>query len=178
MKAFLDFSPQYGAFVPSWGSERVAQLYDVRAMLESECAELAARRMTDAIVSELEALAQKMEGAVARGAAALDELGQLNRTFHETVMTASGNERLKVATLQAIEQLPVLHRSYHRYEPEQWQRSMRHHREIIDAFTVRDANWARAIMCAHILAGKYQISRTRSSYSDSQQSDAEPAPAT
>jgi len=157
-EGIVEFSPQMGIFVPSWGVERVEQLYDLRSMLESNCAELAATRMTRADIHDLKALATQMEDIVARGVPdGLDQLTELNKTFHERIMTCSGNERLKELTLNAINQLPVLHRSFRRYEPAQWQRSMRHHRDLIDAFIVRDAHWASSMMRAHILAGKYQL---------------------
>ncbi|GAA4338480.1 GntR family transcriptional regulator [Pigmentiphaga soli] len=154
----LDFSPQLGIFVPSWGVERVEQLYDLRSMLESNCAELAATRMTRADILDLQDLAERMEMAVHKQEPdALDRLTELNKAFHERIMTCSGNDRLKELTLNAINQLPILHRSFRRYEPAQWQRSLRHHRDLIDAFIVRDAHWAAAMMRAHILAGKYQL---------------------
>jgi DNA-binding GntR family transcriptional regulator len=154
----LDFSPQMGIFVPSWGAERVENLYDLRSMLESNCAELAATRMTDEDVRALQSLADQMENAVSVGADdALDQLTGMNKVFHERIMTCAGNDRLKELTLNAINQLPTLHLSFRRYEPAQWMRSMRHHRDLIDAFIVRDAHWASSMMRAHILAGKYQL---------------------
>jgi len=154
----LDFSPQLGIFVPSWGVERVEQLYDLRSMLESNCAELAATRMTQADIRVLQDLAEQMEQAVRDDVPdALDLLTELNKTFHERIMTCAGNDRLKDLTLNAINQLPVLHRSFRRYEPAQWMRSLRHHRDLIDAFIVGDAHWASSMMRAHILAGKYQL---------------------
>jgi DNA-binding GntR family transcriptional regulator len=154
----LDFSPQLGVFVPSWGLERVEQLYDLRAVLESSCAELAATRMKVADLDALDELATRMETAVRTNAPdAAQQLTTLNRALHERIMTCSGNERLKELTLNAINQLPVLHHSFSRYEPEQRERSLRHHRDLIDAFTVQDAHWAASMMRAHILAGKYQL---------------------
>lgn len=154
----ISYSPQSGAFVPSWDEEHVAQLYDLRAVLESNCAELAATRMTPVDIDALRSFATQMENALASGEAdSLEKMSLLNRAFHERIMACSGNDRLRELTLNAVAQLPNLHRSFRRYEPAQTERSMRHHRDLIDAFRVADAHWASSMMRAHILAGKYQI---------------------
>ncbi len=157
-EGIISFSPQTGSFVPSWDEDYVEQLYDLRAMLEANCAELAATRMTQADIDVLCALAAQMEEAVAsKRPDALESVTELNRAFHEKIMSCSGNARLRELTLNAIKQLPMLHRSFKRYETAQTERSMRHHRDLIDAFRVHDAQWASSMMRAHILAGKYQL---------------------
>jgi DNA-binding FadR family transcriptional regulator len=43
-------------------------------------------------------------------------------------------------------------RIFSRYTPAEIERSMRHHREIVDALSLRDPAWAASAMRTHILA--------------------------
>ena len=40
-------------------------------------------------------------------------------------------------------------------------RSMRQHRELVEAIAARDGEWARSVMCAHIYAGRAALLRLR-----------------
>lgn len=161
-EGILHTGPKSEVFVPSWSVERIEHLYDLRATLESSCAGLAAIRMTRADYAELEELATRMENEKnSRAPDRVERLTMLNRKFHERIMECSGNEPLRELTLNAVLQLPLLHRSFHGYKSSQWERCMRHYRELLDAFYVRDADWAAATMRAHVLAGKYRLRLAR-----------------
>lgn len=156
-EGILSFVPQHGAFVPTWETEFVQQLYDLRAVLEGTCAELAARRITPVALDRLrDCNAEMAELTEAGDAATLARLTELNTLFHTEIMTASGNEPLKQATLQCLGQFPVIHRNARHHEPEGMRNRLNHHAEIAEALTMHDATWAGGAMRAHILTVKYQ----------------------
>jgi DNA-binding GntR family transcriptional regulator len=96
-----------------------------------------------------------------RGAAFLDKIGECNREFHGIIMRAADNERLRASLVQTIE-VPIVHRTFRRYQPEDLRRSLNHHRELVDALEARDGEWAAAVMRAHVLAAKHvMVSRTK-----------------
>jgi DNA-binding GntR family transcriptional regulator len=53
--------------------------------------------------------------------------------------------------------LPVILRAVHNYAPLGYQRSNSHHRELLEAFKIRDADWAESIMRLHVTASKSAI---------------------
>jgi DNA-binding GntR family transcriptional regulator len=48
---------------------------------------------------------------------------------------------------------PLTLRIFSRYTIEEIQRSMRHHREVVDALSHRDPAWAESAMRTHIVSG-------------------------
>ena len=55
--------------------------------------------------------------------------------------------------------MPIVQQTFRRYSPEEADRSLAHHRELIDAFRARDALWARAVMTSHIRAAMFTLVR-------------------
>lgn len=160
-EGLLVFVSQSGAFVPSWGTDYIIQLYELRAMLEGYCAELAAQRRTAEQLAALRKLHEEMSQIAgirsAKDDAPLpDRLTELNKDFHIAIMDAAGNEPLKTMTLSCLNQFPPIHRSVHRHDSNTLRTRTQHHAAIVDAIAMSDPVWARAAMCAHITAGKYQ----------------------
>jgi DNA-binding GntR family transcriptional regulator len=160
-EGLVDFRPHQGAFVQSWSLEDLRKIFDLRAILESTAAAAAAPRISAAELDRLRELAMEMVRlAERRGAAFLDNVGERNREFHAIIMGAADNERLRASLVQTIE-VPIVHRTFRRYQPEDLRRSLNHHRELVDAFAARDGEWAAAVMRAHVLAAKHvMVSRT------------------
>lgn len=151
----LKFRPNYGTFVGAWSPEEVAQLFDLRVVLEAEITALASVRIT---ADEVAALARTQDELEARGcdlsAPNLERIARLNRDFHRIVADASHNQRFIAMLANAIE-MPIVQQTFRRYSPTQMARSFAHHRELIDAFKARDAAWARNVISCHILAAKH-----------------------
>lgn len=146
-----------GARVASWTSDDLDQIYALRAMLEGHAATRAATNLSDEVVDRLEQLCEDMEAAVAAGItepANLDALAAGNREFHAQLMTAAGHSRLQRLT-EMLFQLPLSLRTFRLYTPTELERSMRHHREIVQALRCRDGDWAGAVMSAHIHAARH-----------------------
>jgi DNA-binding GntR family transcriptional regulator len=156
-EGFVEFVPHQGAFVPAWTTADYHEIFDLRAILESFGARLAARQVSDETLATLEDLTAQMEALAARMTKArMDALANLNNLFHSTVVQASGNRRLLQLAQSAVA-LPLVLRTFQRYSPERLQRSMQHHREIVDALRARDENWAEAVMKTHILSARWEV---------------------
>lgn len=153
-EGLIDLTMGQGAFVTSWSPRDLENIFSVRAMIESNVAGLATRHLQTSDIVGLSELARQMEDlAERRPRGFLDQITALNHTFHTTIATACGNDRLMALLTQTVE-LIVVHRTFRRYQPDQLRRSMAHHRELIDAFTARDGDWASSIMRCHVLAAK------------------------
>lgn len=159
---FLVFKPNSGSFVRSWTASEIAEVFDLRLVLESEVAARAAQHIRDVEVARL----RKLQGELEANSRLLNErdfstLSTLNREFHKTIAEASHNERLVQMLANTIE-IPIVQSTYRRYTLEQLQRSHQHHRELCDALDARDADWARAVMHCHICSARRVMVSQRS----------------
>jgi DNA-binding GntR family transcriptional regulator len=149
--------PMHGAQVARFGVRELAELYELRAMIEGRAAARAAERMLDATLAELTQLTDCMEAAAASGEPAALRLAPANAEFHRLIISAADSARLKIMAGSVVE-APLSIRTFERYDPAQLERSMRHHRELIQAFAAKDPDWARGVMTSHIRAAFHTIS--------------------
>lgn len=153
-EGLVDIIPNQGAFVAAPSASDMIESYGLRAILEAQAAELAAKRMTLVQLDELRRLTGRMEEAAATGGAdRLIHLASDNDQFHKSIARAAGNHRLALS-IAALAEVPSALKTFTRYSPDQLQRSMSHHRELVSALGERDPAWARAVMEAHIFAAR------------------------
>jgi DNA-binding GntR family transcriptional regulator len=153
-EGLIDFIPHRGGFVISWSRRDVADIFDLRLLLESYGAEMAARNISTQELDELRALAARMEEAVdSELHDFLRSVAEANGRFHKLILRASRNSRLEAVMASLIE-MPLMLSTFHRYSRESLLRSMNHHRELIAALEAHDGAWSNAIMRSHILAAR------------------------
>jgi len=158
----VELVPNRGALVRGPDLRDIHEAYVVRAELEGLAAELAAERVDDAILRELDqaeelfehALGEftSLEGGVRAEAAARQEWVRANDLFHQTVQAAAGNARLR-------QSIAEVHRSFPRAltvrplveDPSLAGPNVAEHRAIRDAMGAHDAAGARQAMRAHVL---------------------------
>lgn len=157
-EGFLYFKPNHGTFVQSWTVDELRDIFDMRVLLESEVAAHAARNMNDPAVARLRLIQHELESCVERemNESTFDQMAVLNRDFHNVIIEVSANARLESMLANVVE-LPIALRTYHRYNRAQLERSLRHHHELIDAFSARDADWARDVMSCHIRSARFAL---------------------
>lgn len=159
VEGLVEVLPHRGARVPDWTPEDLEEIYDLRMLLESAAARRAATRVTIADADRMDELCRLMEAAVEPGAGQdLDRVAELNAEFHDIVRAAAASGRL-VSMLNAVVQLPLVMRTFHRYSPADLARSSAHHRELAAALRARDGTWAESVMRAHVLAAKAVLMR-------------------
>lgn len=151
----LVLKPNYGIFVGAWSRDEIAQLFDLRVMLESEITALAATNIGADQIEQLVVLQDELES---RGcdlsSGNIERIAAHNREFHRVVAAASAKPRFVAMLANAIE-MPIVQQTFRRYSTAQMARSFAHHRELIDAFRARDAAWARNVISCHIHAAKH-----------------------
>lgn len=135
--------------VADWDVDDVAEMFALRAMLEGHAAARAATRMTADGLAALKDCNARIEAAIT--APEPDVAGFLagNRQFHDLVINASASARLATMLAGLVEQ-PIVRRTATRYDRSDLERSAHEHGQLIQAFAARDAEWARAVMAAHI----------------------------
>jgi DNA-binding GntR family transcriptional regulator len=154
---FLRFQRNYGTFVGTYTAKEIGELFDVRALLESEVAGAAARGISAMQLERLTILqAQIEERGVDLDRNNLARIAALNRDFHLVIAQASESPRMVNMLTNAI-QAPVVQQTFRRYSEGQLQRSFHHHRELIDAFRTGDSSWARDAMSCHVRAARFAM---------------------
>lgn len=140
--------PNRGAFVADVSMEEVRQMFEVMSVLEGTCARLAAKRMSDADLAELEGFHAGLEERFA----ANDPHGYVSRNneYHTFVQEKAGNLVLS-NLVSSLREVILLHRYRQIHHPGRLGNSMEEHRELIEAFRRRDAELAEALMRNHLM---------------------------
>jgi DNA-binding GntR family transcriptional regulator len=149
-EGLVDIEPRRGAIVRSFDAADLADLYDVRALIEPHAARRAATRIgADALAR----LRQICDRADARGAAdddAVEDQVALNEEFHRIIVTAAGSPRLEAA-LRAVAGIPRAFRAAFWHDDAQREQSLFCHRQIVHALERRQPRLAEAVMRMHIV---------------------------
>jgi DNA-binding GntR family transcriptional regulator len=157
----VKFMRNHGAFVADWSLDEIKEIFDLRAMLEGYAVERAAERASPEQVVRLRHLAEEMLALEAKGTPdALSRIAEANGEFHRLIIQAAGTQRLSLMMAQVVE-VPLVLRTFHRYNADALRRSLRHHMEIVSAFEVRDGAWAGSVMRSHIAAAWHAIEASR-----------------
>ncbi|GAA0941709.1 GntR family transcriptional regulator [Actinocorallia libanotica] len=146
----VEVLPHRGARVVAWTDTDLTEIFELRTLLEPYAAARAARVGLDAAaLTALRDLCAATEEAADRKDMA--EVARLNSRFHAALIDASGNSRLP-GMLTSVMHAPLILGTFHRYDPATMARSMGHHREVVDAITARDPEWAASVMRSHLRA--------------------------
>lgn len=139
-----------GSYVAALGPEELADEFALRQMLEGYAAGKAALRITAEELSELHALAARMEALDPATDAGLADFSELNTRFHVVIAGASRSRRLEAMLLRMLQAPLVLLKTYQLHEPVGIARSNRQHREILAALAAGNAEWTALAVRAHI----------------------------
>lgn len=131
--------------VVRWGPEELAQLYEVRLLLEPAAAWKAALRLEAADLDALRQLHGELQRAARSGDG--DAFVECNQRFHFRIYAACGNPRLVRAIEALWSGLPPLAPVV---LPEQLARSVREHAHILHQLELRSGRGVAAALRRHI----------------------------
>ncbi|MFD8738350.1 GntR family transcriptional regulator [Streptomyces sp. NPDC059618] len=156
----ITLHPNRGAQVTGFDAADLDDIFSLRALLEGYAARRAAERDgSESERGELRALCDAMDEAARTGGdEADDRITELNMRFHRTLHRAAGNALLP-GILSGVIEISLVRHTFHNYSPEEMERSLRQHRELVDALTARDGTWAQSVMTAHVLSARASLSR-------------------
>jgi DNA-binding GntR family transcriptional regulator len=140
-----------GAMVKAYTPEEVEQLYAVRALLETSCAEMLPLPMDPARLAELEALQDEHDSAVA--AQDLPRIFRLNVQFHRVLYAGCGNPYL-AGVIDEFAQKTHAIRFYSVVQPETIAYARDDHRAILQAIREGDRQSLMAICRRHLMPSK------------------------
>ena len=143
----VELIPRRGAFVRHPGFVELVEMFEVMAELEALCGRLAARRMTDAQLAELNASALACTEALEGGDT--DSYYRANERFHNLMYDASGNSFLIGEARRLHKRLQPFRRLQLRVRGRMRQ-SMDEHQNILAALEAGDAELAGDTLRDHI----------------------------
>jgi DNA-binding GntR family transcriptional regulator len=153
-EGLVTLTPHRGARVVEVTATVVAELFDVRMLVEAFMTRRAAERMTAEVLATLETIENRYEIAAARGNVA-DAL-RANRDFHRTINAAAGNHDGVLILDRHWRLIGALWR-VHGYETDRFAGVIADHRQMLTAFAARDVDGAGALSAAHSTRAKQAL---------------------
>jgi len=147
LSGLVEQIPRRGVFVRQPGPVELLEMFEVMAELEAASARLAASRITDAALAELQAINTRCEAAV--GAQDYDGYYQENAEFHAMLYRQSGNRFLEQECLRLYRRLQPFRRVQLRARGRLPQ-SMAEHKAIVTALEKGDGDAAAAAIRGHV----------------------------
>lgn len=152
--------PYQGWFVREFTEQRIRELYEFRAALESLGVRLACERIIDEEVLRLRE--QQAAGAAALAASDMEAYRVYNRDLHASILRAANNSYLSSAMAQVALQSEMLTSKTIRIVGRPL-RAIEEHARLIDLLARRDADEAERLMRLHILSALGDILRSNDS---------------
>jgi len=140
-------------FVADFSFEEITVVFGLRAKIEGYAASLAAQRITP---SELDALADTIRKIDQLSdldpEIAAERFLQLNAEFHAIIVRATRSSQLQALIAQTVAVPLTTIKKFVWNQMLNIVRSNAHHRDILEALTHHDSDWAEASMTGHILS--------------------------
>jgi DNA-binding GntR family transcriptional regulator len=159
-EGLVRFEANRGATVRSLTIGDIADLYELRARLESMAAELAAERATPDQLERLEAAG--IEFAEAAAEARNGDLEATRRVFHQndvfhlTFLEAAHHDRLTQTLIRTVDHTLVF-QAFRHYRPSDLERSVLFHHLINRAIQQNEGTRAGGLVYEHVIQGRDQL---------------------
>ena len=147
LEGFLIMLPRKGAYVAEISLKDIIDVFEIRAALDSLAAGLAAERITDEELEDLErSLLSVVESADQND---LDGIVDTDTSFHDIIYKASRNERLIQIINNLREQIQRFRTTSLAF-PGRMQIAVDEHRKIVEAISERNVSLAQSLAQEHI----------------------------
>ena len=141
-----------GFVVPKEMESQVAEIFEIRAILEGYILRIACESATDDFLSELKALLKEVERCLVESK--IEELHHRNTLFHDRIIKqVPGRERLK-GLVKDLREYVLRYRMATLRFPGGAERTLKGHEKIILALETGDSDLCERIMRAHIEGAK------------------------
>jgi DNA-binding GntR family transcriptional regulator len=152
-EGLVRYDPHRGSTVIEADASTIKEKYQIRAVLEGLAASLAAPKISDEDIRELESINERLaDNSLGPG-----EVNDLNRTLHFRIYEMAGSPLL-------LALMRLLWQSFPQgpHVPRPREESIAQHKQLIEALRRRDAADAQAITQEHILGAIPHLEHQRS----------------
>ncbi|GAB3663599.1 GntR family transcriptional regulator [Ramlibacter alkalitolerans] len=146
-EGLVELLPNRGAVAVSLTEEDVLHTFEVMAGLEAQAGELAAQRITEQELAEIQAMHFEMMAAYTRRD--LSTYYTLNARIHSAISAAARNPVLTQVYQQVNARLQAL-RFRSNQDGEKWKNAMNEHEKMIEALAAHDGNAMRQVLLSHL----------------------------
>lgn len=147
LEGFVVMVPRKGAYVAGISMKDIADVFEIRAAMEGLAAGLAAERITEEELEQLERILVKVGECVNNSD--LEKLIEVDTEFHDTLFKASRNERLVQIVSNLREQIQRF-RTASLATPGRMQFALQEHKNIVEAVSDRNVELAQSLAREHI----------------------------
>jgi DNA-binding GntR family transcriptional regulator len=144
LENFVVMVPRKGAYVADISTKDIVDVFEIRAALETLAAGLAAERITDEELEELQRILVKNAESNS-----LEDLIAVDTKFHDVLYRASRNDRLVQIISNLREQIQRF-RSTTLASPGRMKDTLEEHKKIVDAVAERNTALAQQLAQEHI----------------------------
>jgi len=144
LEGFVVMIPRKGAYVAGVSYKDIKDVFEIRAALEGLAAGLAAEKITDDEIEQMERVLH-----YEKEPATLEEMVQNDTDFHALLYKASRNERL-ISILGNLREQIQRFRTTSLAVPGRPKYAIQEHRAIVDAIAKHDVEEAQSLATAHI----------------------------
>lgn len=151
-EGLIEYFQNRGFAVPGETEGHIAEIFEIRAILEGYILRIACERTTDVLLSELRALLKEGERCLAESQ--IEELHRINTLFHDRILQqVSGRARLKTL-VRDLREYVLRYRAATLRSPGGAERTVEGHARIILALETGDPDLCERIMRAHVEGAK------------------------
>lgn len=147
LEGFVVMIPRKGAYVAGISLKDVADVFEIRAALEGLAAGLAAERITDDELEELERILVRKAEIIEENN--LEQLIEIDTMFHDHLYRASRNEKLVQIINNLREQIQRFRSTTLAY-PGRMKVALEEHKKIVEAISERNVVLAQQLAQEHI----------------------------
>ncbi|MDJ0992891.1 MAG: GntR family transcriptional regulator [Dinoroseobacter sp.] len=171
LEGFVERQTGYTTRVAHFPEDEIAQIFEIRCILEAYSARRAAKHATPEDIAELRLVhADMQKHTPPRSDDDYKVLTEANEKFHRIILRAAQSPRLTALMTMAFD-VGMVVRTYRIYSDADLLRSLHHHAELIDAIEANAPDWAENVMGAHLLAGAAKVSDHVQAPAEAQVSD-------
>lgn len=154
LEGLVAMIPRKGAYVADLSIKNITDVLEVRAALEGLASGLAALRMSETEIKELELIAAQFQKAIEENE--VDGIIQTDMDFHDMIFKATRNEKLLQITNSLREQVQRFRIMYLNKSIKSLDLTKDHY-EIVDAISKRNADMAEKLAKRHIENAEKQL---------------------
>jgi DNA-binding GntR family transcriptional regulator len=147
LEGFVVMIPRKGAYVAGISLKDIADVFEVRAALEALATVLAAERITEEELEELERILVRKAEIIEQQE--IELFIESDKKFHEILYRASRNQRL-IQILTNLQDEVHRFRSVSLASPGRMRVALEEHRKVVEALADRDITRAEALAWEHI----------------------------
>jgi DNA-binding GntR family transcriptional regulator len=147
MEGFVVMIPRRGTYVSNMSIKDINDVYEIRISLDTLAAGLAAERISDEELEELQRLLVKVGNAIEENDMA--KVVEADIEFHDVLYKASRNERLRNIINNLREQITVIRGVSMRY-PGRLKDTQEEHRRLVESIAARNVERSQEAARIHL----------------------------